>query len=194
MSDNIENGTLYWITGLSGAGKTTIGNRLYYEVKKQHDNIVLLDGDVLKKAVLDEDEADAYSDSSRRKRALKYSRICKMLTDQGLIVICCTIAMYDSVREWNRKNNKRYVEIFLDVPMDVLETRDQKGLYSGYKAGRVRSLAGVDLEIEFPKSPDIVIRNDGSLTVGECVRRIMDHRAMSSSDYDRDTDYWNAYL
>ena len=71
-------GILYWITGLSGAGKTTIGTRLCYEMKKTHDNVVLLDGDILKEIV---DENVGYSDGQRRKRAMKYARICKMLTD-----------------------------------------------------------------------------------------------------------------
>ena len=190
---NIQDGILYWITGLSGAGKTTIGNRLYYEIKKQKKNVVLLDGDVLKKSVTDDDDPDPYSDSSRRRRAMKYSRICKMLTDQGLIVICCTIAMYDSVREWNRQNNKRYVEIFLDVPMDVLMERDQKGMYTKRANGTLNNLAGVDLDVEYPKNPDITIVNDGSHNVEECVDIILSHETDFESDFDRDTSYWNNF-
>ena len=114
QGNSVKNGILYWITGLSGSGKTTVGNRLYYELRQDKDNVVLLDGDLLKSIVGDE---LGYSESDRRKRAFKYAKICKMLTDQGIIVICCTIAMYDEVRDWNRKNNKAYVEVFLDVPM-----------------------------------------------------------------------------
>ena len=188
----IEDGTLYWITGLSGAGKTTVGNRLYYELKKYKENVVLLDGDILKKVVMDNDDENIYSYDARKKRAIKYSKICKMLTDQGMIVICCTIAMYDEVRNWNRKNNKRYVEVFLDVPMRVLLMRNQKGLYSDEHNGN-HSLVGVNIEPEFPKFPDIRILNDGSCTVAECVKRIMKFKATFSSDYDRDTTYWNNY-
>ena len=115
----MQEGILYWITGLSGAGKTTIGNRLYYEMKKSRDNVVLLDGDILKEIV---DENVGYSDEQRRKRAMKYAKICRMLTDQNIYVICCTVAMYDEVRQWNRENNKRYVEVFLDVPVEVLRS------------------------------------------------------------------------
>ncbi len=191
--DQVEEGTLYWITGLSGAGKTTIGNRLYYEIKKEHSNVVLLDGDILKRAVTDEDETDLYSDSARRRRAQKYAKVCKMLTDQGIIVICCTIAMYDDVREWNRRNNKRYVEVFLNVPLEVLEMRDQKGLYSGARTGSVGNLAGINMDVEFPKNPDVKIFNDGTYSVDECVSMILEHHASFLSDYDRDTDYWNSY-
>ena len=148
---------------------------------------------MLKKAVSDEEETDVYSDSSRRKRALKYAKVCKMLTDQGIIVICCTIAMYDSVRSWNRQNNKRYVEVFLDVPLEILEQRDQKGLYSSAKNGKEGNLAGVNLEVELPKNPDVRIINDGTYSVASCVDMILNVSATLSSDYDRDTDYWNTY-
>lgn len=183
-------GILYWITGLSGAGKTTIGNRLYYELRKENNNVVLLDGDILKNIV---DEHLGYSEADRRKRAMKYALLCKTLTDQGIIVICCTIAMYDEVRIWNRKNNKGYVEIFLDVSEDVLRQRDQKGLYSQYQKGNLKNLAGADVKVEFPKNPDLVLNNNGELTIEECVTRILSLKVNFSGDFDRDVEYWNHF-
>lgn len=183
-------GVLYWITGLSGAGKTTIGNRLYYELRKERNNVVLLDGDILKNIV---DDKLGYSEKDRRKRAIKYAMICKMLTDQGMTVICCTIAMYDEVREWNRKNNKGYVEIFLNVPIEVLIKRDQKGMYTRYQKGEIVNLAGLDMQVEFPKNPDLVLQNDGNMTIKECVDKIIQIPVTYSSDFDRDTVYWNKF-
>lgn len=183
-------GILYWITGLSGAGKTTIGNRLYYELKQTMDNVVLLDGDILKQIV---DDNVGYSDVERRNRAMKYAKICKMLTDQDICVICCTIAMYDVVREWNRKNNKRYVEVFLDVPMEVLRKRNQKGLYSDPENETTKNVTGVDLQVEFPRNPDLKIINDGSESVKSIVQKIMAFSPVYKSDFDRDTEYWNNY-
>lgn len=185
-----KEGILYWITGLSGAGKTTIGNRLYYELKKERENVVLLDGDILKGAIEDE---PGYSVEDRRKRALKYAKICKMLTDQNITVICCTIAMFDEVRKWNRKNNKGYVEVFLDVPIEILQKRDQKGLYSTYKSGKATNISGLDIAVEFPKEPDIYINNDGSRSVKECVDKILNYNVELSTDFDRDTNYWNKF-
>lgn len=183
-------GVLYWITGLSGAGKTTIGNCLYYELRKQYDNVVLLDGDILKNIT---DDGLGYSEEDRRKRAKKYALLCKTLANQGLIVICCTIAMFDEVRQWNRENNKGYVEVFLDVPMEVLKKRDQKGMYSKFEKGKMNNLVGLDLNVEYPKSPDIVLCNDGTLTVNECVKRILEVNINYSLDFDRDVVYWNSY-
>lgn len=187
---SMTRGVLYWITGLSGAGKTTIGNYLYYSLKQQQDNVILLDGDVLKNIVSDH---PTYTDEDRRSRAMKYARLCKTLTDQGLVVICCTIAMYQNVRDWNRENNRGYVEVFLDVPMDVLKARDQKNMYSAQAAGQLSDLAGVDLKVEFPQHPDLILKNDGSMSVKECVRKILDCRVQYSNNYNRDTEYWNLY-
>ena len=183
-------GVLYWITGLSGAGKTTIGNELYYRLKKLQDNVVILDGDILKKIV---GGKIGYSDAERHERAWMYARLCKSLTDQGMIVICCTIAMYDDVRQWNRDNNKAYVEVFLDVPIATLIQRDQKGIYSGANSGKISDVAGIDLQVQMPKTPDVVIKNDGSIGVKSCADMILSHKVIQSKDFMRDTDYWNAY-
>lgn len=185
-----EKGVLYWITGLSGAGKTTIGNYLYYILKQRQDNIILLDGDILKKIVAD---SCSYTKEDRHNRAFKYARLCKMLTDQGMVVICCTIAMFDDVRQWNRDNNRGYVEVFLDVPMEVLKNRDQKGLYSGLANGKIKNLSGMDVDAEFPKHPDIIIVNDGKKSVKECVNTILDYKISYATFFDRDTAYWNYF-
>lgn len=183
-------GILYWITGLSGAGKTTIGNKLYYEMKRNIENVILLDGDVIKDIVSDN---VGYSEEERRRRAMKYAKLCKMLTDQNMIVICCTIAMYDEVRRWNRINNKQYVEVFLNVPFEVLRERDQKGLYSEFMNGRMQEVSGLDLKVEFPKNPDIEICNDGTETIDSVVRKIIEYKPEYSPNFDRDSEYWNKY-
>ena len=126
----MDKGTLYWITGLSGAGKTTIGNRVYYKMKSRNDNTIILDGDILKKIA---GKDLGYRREERLERAYRYSALCKLLTDQGINVIICTIAMFDEVREWNRRNIENYVEVFLDVDLEVLKARDKKGLYSKKK-------------------------------------------------------------
>ncbi len=185
----VKDGILYWITGLAGAGKTTIGNRLFYELRRDNPNVILLDGDVLKNIV----NVAGYSDFDRRKRAMKYAALCKTLTNQGLIVICCTIAMYDEVREYNRQHNKGYIEVFLDVPAAVLQQRDQKGMYSQYENGKAQNIAGFDVEVEYPKHPDLVLKNDGNLTIKQCVDEILKLDARYSSDFDRDIQYWNTY-
>lgn len=174
------NGRVYWITGLSNSGKTTIGTALYYDLKKKGKNVVILDGDLLK-AISSGSEEVAYTENDRRIRARRYSMMSKLLADQGLWVIVCTRAMFDDIREWNRKNIRGYIEIFLDVPMEILKKRDRKGLMT------------VNDNVQFPKTPDLVVNNDGGTGIRDIVARIEDIVPGSEDDYDRDREYWNRY-
>jgi len=151
-------GTCYWLTGLSGAGKTTIGRAFYGLLSESDDAVVYLDGDILREVF---GERTAYDQASRKQLAFTYGRLCRMLTDQGLDVVCATISMFHDVREWNRVNMPRYREVYIDVPMPVLVQRDQKQLYSRALRGEVKDVMGVDLAFEAPQNPDLVLINDG---------------------------------
>ncbi len=186
--DSTKKGIVYWITGLAGSGKTTIGNALYYKMKKQ-SSVVLLDGDILKNIV--GGNTPGYTRENRLSRARRYSLMCKMLSDQGIDVIICTIAMFDEIRAWNRDNFAHYIEVFLDVSMDVLKKRDKKGLY--LNSDKQNELPGLHYEAEFPKNPDIVLNTDGSLSVWQCVKRIQDITYKEKETFNKDTAYWNEY-
>lgn len=186
--DRTKKGIVYWITGLAGSGKTTIGNALYYKMKKQYP-IVLLDGDILKNIV--GGSAPGYAKEERLSRAKRYSLMCKMLSDQGIDVIICTISMFDEVRKWNRDHFVHYIEIFLDVPMEVLKKRNKRGLYLGSDAQD--ELPGLHYEAEFPKNPDIVLNTDGSVSVQQCVRQIRNITYKEKKIFNQDTAYWDAY-
>lgn len=163
-------GRLYWVTGLSGAGKTTIGTLLYQHLRERYPNTVIFDGDMLRQAFGND---LGYSREDRFACAMRYARLCKLLVDQGMFVVCCTISMFDEVRKWNRENIGNYTEIYVEVPMEVLQKRNQKGLYSGVKSGDAAQVVGMDLELELPKKPDIVIRNDGSRTPEELLGEVL---------------------
>lgn len=151
---------VYWITGLSGAGKTTIGKFLYAELKEKYINTVFLDGDTLRQ-VFGNDLG--YSQKDREICAMRYSRLCEMLQKQGLNVVCCTISMFDRVREWNRKHIENYREIYIKVSVSTLQNRDQKGLYSRYLQGKEQELAGFQVGMDEPKNPDLILENDGAV-------------------------------
>ena len=91
----MKKGTLYWITGLAGSGKTTIGLALFYKMKEKKENVIILDGDILKTIV---SSNVTYNKEGRLDRAWKYAALCKELTEQGIDVICCTISMFENVR------------------------------------------------------------------------------------------------
>ena len=103
-----EKGTVYFFTGLSGAGKTTIGGLFYRHMKARKPNVVLLDGDQIR-PVYNEDVG--YSDADRLRGAHRTFRVANMLAEQGIDVVVCSICMYSAVRDWNRENIARYREI-----------------------------------------------------------------------------------
>ena len=150
-------GKVIWITGLSGAGKTTLAEQLNLRLQKNHLRPVLLDGDVLRnifKASSSEDQS--YSRNSRINLGLKYGLLCKTLSNQGFIVIISTIAMFDKIYAWNRQNLENYLEIYLKVPLDELYMRDNKKIYQRYENGLLNNVAGLDLAIDEPVSSDLI--------------------------------------
>lgn len=166
----MEKGTVYWITGLSGAGKTTIGILLYEYLKKKEDNIVFLDGDILRTVY----QATDYSIEGRKKLAFQNGRLCKMLVDQGIDVVICIIAMYEECRRWNRKNIENYKEIYLEVPIKVLIQRNQKGLYSRALNNEIPNVMGINMDFEAPHFPDMVINNSGILRPEQVLKKIIE--------------------
>ena len=179
-------GTVYFFTGLSGAGKTTLGGLFFRRLKNTKPNVVYLDGDEIR-PVFGEDSG--YTQEDRLRWAGRIFRACKMLSDQGIDVICCSIAMSESVREWNRKNIENYKEIYIKVKKETLLARNQKGLYtSGHH------VVGVDLPFDEPKHPDLVIENDGGQTPLELVEQIekIFYPNIVENPIDN-TVYWNQY-
>lgn len=154
---------VYWLTGLSGAGKTTIGKLWYQALKEAGERAVFLDGDELRQIF---GGSLGYSAEERRQLAMCYARLCALLARQGLTVICCTISMFDSVRAWNRANIPGYYEVYIKVSMDTLRGRDQKGLYSRAE----QNVAGVHFQVEEPKNPDLVLENNGEKPPEEQVK------------------------
>ena len=159
-----KKGTVYFFTGLSGAGKTTLGGLFHRRLKDREDNVVLLDGDSIR-LVYNEDIS--YTEESRRKGAGRTFRVAKMLSDQGIDVVVCSICMYSAVREWNRENIENYREIYIQVDREVLLRRNQKGLYTAGK-----DVVGVDIPFDEPKRPDFIIENNGQETPEAIVSRL----------------------
>ena len=157
-------GTVYFFTGLSGAGKSTLGGEFYRRRKAKNNATVKLDGDQIRPVYLD---GIGYSDADRVIGAKRTFRVAKMLSDQGIDVVVCSICMYSEVRDWNRANIPNYQEIYVRVTKDTLYRRDQKGLYS---AGH--EVVGVDLPFDEPKHPDFIIDNDGDETPEALVDRL----------------------
>ena len=159
-------GRVIWITGLSGAGKTTLARALGARLP----HAVLLDGDDLR-AVLGA-TSSGFDRAGRLALAQTYARLCKLLADQGHTVVIATISLFHEIHAWNRENLPGYLEVFLDVPEEVRRKRDPKGLYAAEKAGAVRHMAGAETAVDFPQAPHLVLPTAG-LSLEECLEKVL---------------------
>lgn len=154
------NKTVVWITGLSGAGKTTIANALYEKCKEQY-RTGIVDGDVLRSKY---DKPIGF-DMNSRQRMVSEAIYCakNMLTfQQADLVIVAMISPLQSMRNNAREllskyANARFIEVFMDTPLEICEERDPKGLYKKARAGEIKDFTGIDSPYEAPEFPEVRI-------------------------------------
>ncbi len=145
-----------WMIGLSRAGKTTLSKLLYKRLKPEVSNLVLLDGDVIRD--LFRNDAD-HTIEGRRKNAERLSHLSKFLADQDIHVVAAVLSIFPEWQAWNRNNIKDYQEVYIKVPINILEKRDENHLYSRAKSGKLKNVVGIDIPFPEPKNPDLVIEN-----------------------------------
>ena len=161
-----------WITGLSGAGKTTLAKALQQKLP----GALLLDGDELREAL--GADGRSFDVQSRKRLAQTYARLAGLLACQGATVIVATISLFHDLHAWNREHLPGYVEVFLDVPEAVRRQRDPKGLY----AARVPNMAGTGVQVELPLAPHL--RLDGTQGEEEMLTLILGVMAAGSARTD----------
>ena len=155
MSGNKKLSRTIWITGLSGAGKTTLGGAVVSLLRSKNLPVIFLDGDQLRDALGFSLESNMHhSRDSRIILAMRYSRLCKIISEQKFTVVIATISMFREVHDWNKANLKNYFEVFLKVPLKELKRRDPKKIYHRYELGEINDVAGLDLIVDDPKTPD----------------------------------------
>ncbi|SES85027.1 adenylylsulfate kinase [Natronincola peptidivorans] len=159
-----------WITGLSGAGKTEIGKKVYEELKLKYINTVFLDGDLFREVL----GRSGHSLRERMEVARRISSFCRFMDQQDIHVVCCTISLFDEIHRLNRENLADYYEVFIDVDMEELIRRDKKGLYSGAIKGEILNVVGIDLPFDEPKNPHLIIDNTKLDKLEEKANKILD--------------------
>ena len=148
-----------WITGLSGSGKSTLAKKIVKELRIRKINVLWLDGDRLRNLLNFDDIKKNYTIKARFNMAKKYSLLCKEITDQGMNVVVSTISLFNYIHKWNKKNLKNYFEIYLKVPIKIINKRDPKKIYKNFNKGILKNVVGLDLNFEEPKKPNLLIEN-----------------------------------
>ncbi|MCW8141160.1 MAG: adenylyl-sulfate kinase [Planctomycetota bacterium] len=150
-------GRVVWITGLPGAGKSTIARHVHRALRAAGRPTAYLDGDAVRAAC----GADlGYDPDARLRNALRVARLCRMLALQGLDVVCATVSLFHAVHRWNRERLPGYVEVLVRARGETLRRRDQKGLYSGAAGGARVDVPGLDQAAELPTAPHLIVDND----------------------------------
>lgn len=168
MEEN-RKANVYWITGLSGSGKSTLCEHLVHYLREKGEKIIKLDGDELRSIFA----GTGHDRSSRLELARQYSKLCRLLSMQGVDVAISTISLFHEVHEWNRAHIPGYKEIYLDVPLEVLKSRDPKKIYERAERGELQHVAGVDLEIDFPANPDVKLVYDEKKTPVDLLQELL---------------------
>lgn len=165
-----EEGYVVWMTGLSGAGKTTIALILVDELLKRGMKVERLDGDVVRQSLTRD---LGFSAEDRKKNIERVTFVAQLLSRNGVGVVCSFISPYQAVRDNARANTTNFLEVFVDAPLDVVIERDVKGMYKKAIAGEIPNFTGISDPFEAPENPDIHLRTDQA-TPEECAQAILD--------------------
>jgi len=165
----LDRGVTIWLTGLSGAGKTTISGLLRKELERRHQPIELLDGDVVRTHL---SKGLGFSREDRDTNVRRIAFVSKLLTRNGVAVIVAAISPFRNTREEARQDISRFLEVYVKCPIDELVRRDVKGLYARALRGEIPNFTGVSDPYEEPEHPDVVVETDRE-TVEASVAKIL---------------------
>jgi bifunctional enzyme CysN/CysC len=145
-----------WLTGLSGAGKSTIANRVESELHRRGNHTYLLDGDNVRHGL---NRDLGFTDADRVENIRRVAEVAKLMMDAGLIVLVSFISPFRSERQMARSlfDDGEFFEVHVDAPLAVAERRDPKGLYKKARRGELRHFTGIDSPYEPPEQPEIRI-------------------------------------
>ena len=162
---------ILWFTGLSGSGKSTIANALEKKLHANGKHTFLLDGDNVRHGL---NKDLGFTDADRIENIRRIGEVAKLMTDAGLIVLTAFISPFRAERDMVRGlvPEGDFIEVHVDTPLDVAESRDVKGLYKKARAGELKNFTGIDSPYEPPEAPEIVV-NTTELDADEAADAIL---------------------
>jgi adenylyl-sulfate kinase len=150
----MHKGFTLWFTGLSGAGKSTISERVFERLRESGAKVELLDGDVVRTHL---SKGLGFSREDRDTNVRRIGFVCELLSRNGAIAIAAAISPYRDVRDEIRGRIGNFVEVYVQCPIEVLAERDVKGLYKKALAGEIESFTGVSDPYEPPLHPEVTV-------------------------------------
>lgn len=167
-----QKGKVIWLTGLSGAGKTTVAKLLEEELFSRGYFTQILDGDNIRSGI---NNNLGFSEADRYENIRRISEVSKLFVNCGVITINCFISPTEEIRDMARAiiGKDDFIEIYINAPLEVCELRDTKGLYARARRGEIKDFTGITSPFEKPENVDIEIRTD-LFTVEDSVRKILE--------------------
>ena len=168
-----QKGAIIWLTGYSGAGKTTLGNVLTRKLYESGFFVYMLDGDKIRQGL----NCDlGFSLEDRQENIRRIAEVAKLFADSGFLTVVAFISPFRKGRDKVRSEIQqgRFVEVFVDCPLEICEVRDSKGLYAKARSGELKDFTGISSPYENPLSPEIHLRTNET-GIDECVNNIINH-------------------
>lgn len=167
-----QRSAILWFTGFSGSGKSTVANALEQALHQRGYHTYLLDGDNVRHGL---NKNLGFSAEDRVENIRRIGEVAKLFVDSGAIVLTAFISPYRVDRRLVRElvDDGEFIEVFVDTPLEVCESRDPKGLYKKARAGEIKGFTGIDDPYEIPEHPEITLHTDQK-SVEESVVEILD--------------------
>ena len=162
-----------WFTGLSGSGKSTVANAVELKLNELNRHTYILDGDNVRLGL---NKGLTFSDKDRIENIRRIGEVSKLFVDAGTIVLTAFISPFRKDRQQVRDliSENEFIEVFIDTPLEICESRDPKGLYKKARKGEIPNFTGISSPYEAPISPEIHIKA-GEITLEESVIQIINY-------------------
>lgn len=164
-----QKGVTVWFTGMSGAGKTAIAIPLEQELRRRGLRVERLDGDIVRQSLTRD---LGFSKEDRDKNIERVTFVAKLLTRNGVAVLCSFISPYRAVRAKVKEEVGSFVEVYCHASLETLIERDVKGLYQRALAGEIKNFTGISDPYEAPENPDVTI-DSGKETIEESLAKVV---------------------
>jgi adenylylsulfate kinase len=160
-----KKGIVFWITGLSGSGKSTIGNTIFNDINKRYGKTIIIHGDDIRNIY----HLRKYKRKDRLHLGISNSNLCKLISSQGINVIFTTVGLFHELHKYNKANIKKYIEIYIKSSIKNLINNKKKFFYKK----KTKFVWGLDIKPQFPRKPTIILKNDFKIPIKKLSENLM---------------------